>query len=170
MEKKNLMNIDVEIETAATDVKAEIKYFVKLFTIALVAIVILLTVVFSLGYLISPGDTISRFAYQANLVSEKGQSSPSFANVKFTKDLTKAIEEGEIDLYGVYLQNYSDTISTGMLVVTKDAEPDILNKIRIVKAELHKETNEPPKYSEEGWQRIKEKGLDEYFVYYIDLK
>ena len=165
-----MMNIDVELETAATDIKAEIKYFAKLFTIALVAIVILLTVVFSLGYLISPGVTTSRFAYQANLVSEKGQSSPSFANVKFTKDLTKAIAAGEIDLYGVYLQNYPDEISTGMLMASKDADPDILEKIRIVKAELHKETNEPPKYSEEAWQRIREKGLDEYFVYYIDLK
>ena len=99
-----------------------------------------------------------------NLVAEKGSSSPAFLGYSFSKDLKESIENGDIDLYGLYITR-PDTPNDSYIYETKDAVPGTASKIKIVKVEYIKYTDEYiHKYFTEGYEPA-----DGYYNYTIDL-
>lgn len=106
-----------------------------------------------------------------NLVCEEGMSMPAFLNYKFTPELTTAIKDGDIELYGIYAYHTQGYEIECKLVETKEAVSGTVEKLKIVKIEYIKYTDEylDTYFSKEHVEEMRKEGRDGYWEYTIDI-
>lgn len=132
---KNVRQISKERRMANAPVKTtpfylSLKYWLKLFGIIAITIVIVWTV----SMLVNSQE--KQGCIMASLVCEPGSNSPSFADAVFTDELVEAIDDGKVDLYGVYLCKVSDisanSINASLVLKEQYSDNDVLNHIQLV--------------------------------------
>ena len=145
-------------------VKKKVLNIIKIAVIAIeIMIVIFLSIRLIVNITVNSADsgTIS-----CNLVAEKGSSHPAFLGYSFSKDLKESIENGDIDLYGLYITRPDTNVVNSYIYETKDAVPGTASKIKITKVEYIKYTDEYiHKYFAKGYEPVE----DGYYKYTIDL-
>ena len=136
--------------------------------IAIIAIEVMIVIFLSVRLIVNiTVNSAGSGTISCNLVAEKGSSHPAFLGYSFSKDLKESIENGDIDLYGLYITRPDKSnVVNSYIYETKDAVPGTASKIKIVKVEYIKYTDEYiHKYFTEGHEPA-ESG---YYNYTIDL-
>lgn len=145
-------------------IKKKVLDFIK---IAVIAIEVMIVILLSVRLIINiTANSTGSGTISCNLVAEKGSSHPAFLGYSFSKDLKESIENGDIDLYGLYITRPDTPNVDSYIYETKDAVPGTASKIKIVKVEYIKYTDEYiHKYFAKGYEPVE----DGYYKYTIDL-
>lgn len=108
------------------------------------------------------------FSIQASLVPTHYSECASFLGYEFTDELVEAIQEKDIDLYGVYIGSYpySDAKGAAFLEDGKDAVPGTAERLKIVSSEYVTYTEE---YIEKYYAPGHRPASDGYWSYTIDI-
>lgn len=136
--------------------------------IAVIAIEVMIVIFLSIRLIMNiTVNSAGSGTISCNLVAEKGSSHPAFLGYSFSKELKESIENGDIDLYGLYIARPdSPDVVNGYIYETKDAVPGTAAKIKITKIEYIKYTDEYiHKYFTKGYEHAE----DGYYKYTIDL-
>ena len=141
-----------------------IKKILKMITVIILSITLIFWV--CVKYQENIPSTVS-----VNLVSEKGMCTPAFLGYKFTQELTTAIKDGNIELYGINACSTQGHELDCQLVETKEAVPGTVERLKIVKAEYIKYTNDylNKYFSKEYAEEMRKEKRDGYWEYTIDI-
>ena len=143
-----------------------IKKILKMITVILLSITLVFGIWVCMRYQENIPSTTS-----VNLVSEKGMCTPAFLGYKFTPQLTTAIKDGNIELYGIYACSTQGHEVDCQLIETKEAVPGTVERLKIVKAEYIKYTNDylNKYFSKEYAEEMRKEKRDGYWEYTIDI-
>ena len=154
-------------DEAKTRFNSNIKKIFKRITVILLSITLIFCIFWvCMKYHESIPSTIS-----VNLVSEKGRCTPAFLGYKFTPELTIAIKDGNIELYGINACSTQGHEVDCQLVETKEAVPGTVEKLKIIKAEYKKYEDDylDTYFSKEYAEEMRKEGRDGYWEYTIDI-
>lgn len=154
------------IEDEARRFNINIKKILKMITVIILSITLVFGIWACMKYQENIPSTTS-----VNLVSEKGRCTPAFLGYKFTPQLTTAIKDGNIELYGIYACSTQGHEVDCQLVETKEAVPGTVERLKIVKAEYIKYSDEylNKYFSKEYAEEMRKEGRDGYWEYTIDI-
>ena len=143
-----------------------IKKILKMITVILLSITLVFGIWVCMRYQENIPSTTS-----VNLVSEKGMCTPAFLGYKFTPQLTTAIKDGNIELYGINACSTQGHEVDCQLIETKEAVPGTVERLKIVKAEYIKYTNDylNKYFSKEYAEEMRKEKRDGYWEYTIDI-
>lgn len=154
-------------DEAKTRFNSNIKKILKRITVIILSITLIFCIFWvCMKYHESIPSTIS-----VNLVSEKGRCTPAFLGYKFTPELTIAIKDGNIELYGINACSTQGHEVDYQLVETKEAVPGTIERLKIIKAEYIKYTDNylNTYFSKEYVEEMRKEGRDGYWEYTIDI-
>lgn len=156
----------IEDEVKVRRFNINIKKILKMITVILLSITLVFGIWVCMRYQENIPSTTS-----VNLVSEKGRCTPAFLGYKFTPQLTTAIKDGNIELYGIYACSTQGHEVDCQLVETKEAVPGTVERLKIVKAEYIKYTDNylNTYFSKEYVEEMRKEGRDGYWEYTIDI-
>ena len=130
------------------------KKVLNIIKIAVITIEIMIVIFLSIRLIVNiTANSTGSGTISCNLVAEKGSSHPAFLGYSFSKDLKESIENGDIDLYGLYITRPDTNVVNSYIYETKDAVPGTASKIKITKVEYIKYTDEYiNKYFAKGYE------------------
>lgn len=155
------------IEEQEVRYNRNIKKMLKRITVILLSI----TLVFGIFWVCMRYQENIPSTTSINLVSEKGRCTPAFLGYKFTPKLTAAIKDGSIELYGINACSTQGHEVDCQLVETKEAVPGTIERLKIIKAEYIKYTDNylNTYFSKEYVEEMRKEGRDGYWEYTIDI-
>lgn len=155
----------IEDETRRFNIN--IKKMLKMITVIILSI----TLVFGIFWVCMRYQENIPSTTSVNLVSDKGRCTPAFLGYKFTPKLTTAIKDGEIELYGIYACSTQGHEVDCQLVETKEAVHGTIERLKIIKAEYIKYTDNylNTYFSKEYVEEMRKEGRDGYWEYTIDI-
>ena len=129
------------------------------------ALILLFTFVLLLTFRLWQSATLKN-AVMSNLVAGHYDANSAFLEYEFTPRLKAAIEDKDIDLYGIYAETYPDENGFGCtLVASDDADENTIQKIEVSDCKYVKYSQE---YREKYFYNY-EFADDGYWLYTIDL-
>lgn len=175
-EKDDVNNIDIDIETVESEhpfkefFKFIINYIKEFWLFARIPflVMIIICLIITIVSILTPPKMESK----TNLVASHGATESAFLGYTFTKELVDEIEEGNIDLYGIYICKKDGDLGI-TFEETKNAIPGTASKIKVIKIEyiVYSDEYMTKYFSSEYIDEIKEKENNPgYWNYTIGLK
>lgn len=176
--KDDDVNIDIDIESTSAEEQHPFKDFIKFVInyirefwkfarIPFLIMVIICLIITIIGIVKPP-----KLSMRNSLVASHGATESAFLGYTFTPELIKEIDEGNIDLYGLYVCNEGNSLGI-TFEESDDAIPGTASKIKVTKIEyiIYSEEYMEKYFSPEYIEEIKARDeIPGYWNYTIDLK
>lgn len=156
------------------DETVEDKHFKHIPELIGLVIMGLITAALVVWLIVTPVSANDELITKSNLVNEHYSLSPAFYGYEFGNNLISEIKNGNIDLYGIYICNDSDSKKDINVYLEEgnDAVSGTAEKLIVSKAEKKKYSVGYMKthFSEDYIKELRESGSDYYWEYTIDIR